>query len=151
MFVPLLHDVGLPAHPCSAVYAFSICRPSLRSSLSSLTDSSGATRESLLSLRINEGLILFWPSYYSLVQVVYESFVLSAFLLLIVQYVANTADSRTAEGALARKDKTRLIIPVNIRPFTQPNLKRSCLSKSSYAVSGIGPLNHTSCTRSNGR
>jgi hypothetical protein len=51
-------------------------------------------------------------SYYELVQIIYESFVLSAFLLLIIQYVATTAASRTAEDALARKDKTKLIFPV---------------------------------------
>lgn len=50
-------------------------------------------------------------TYYSLVEVIYESFVLSAFLLLIIQYVAKTSANRTAEDALARKDKTRLIIP----------------------------------------
>ncbi|KAG8827697.1 hypothetical protein FS842_008317 [Serendipita sp. 407] len=50
-------------------------------------------------------------TYYSLVEVIYESFVLSAFLLLIIQYVAQTAASRTAEDALARKDKTKLPIP----------------------------------------
>ncbi|KIM30457.1 hypothetical protein M408DRAFT_328045 [Serendipita vermifera MAFF 305830] len=50
-------------------------------------------------------------TYYSLAQVIYESFVLSAFLLLIIQYVATTSANRTAEDALARKDKARLIFP----------------------------------------
>ncbi|CAG7850779.1 SubName: Full=Uncharacterized protein {ECO:0000313/EMBL:CCA73435.1} [Serendipita indica DSM 11827] len=49
--------------------------------------------------------------YYSLVEIIYEAFVISAFLLLIIQYVAATAASRTAEDALARKDKTKLPIP----------------------------------------
>ena len=55
-------------------------------------------------------LILIY-SYYSLVQVIYEAFTISAFLMLPIQFVASTAASQTAEGALERKDKTRLPIP----------------------------------------
>lgn len=39
---------------------------------------------------------------------------LSAFLLLVIQYVAATAATRTAEDALARKDKSKLPIPVSL-------------------------------------
>jgi hypothetical protein len=57
-------------------------------------------------------------SYYELVEVIYESFVVSAFLLLLIQYVAKTTATRTAEAALARKEKARLIFPVCKRKLT---------------------------------
>ncbi|KAH9970660.1 organic solute transporter Ostalpha-domain-containing protein [Russula compacta] len=50
-------------------------------------------------------------TYYSLVESVYEAITLSAFLLLLVEYVASTAAGHTAEGALARKDKKSLPFP----------------------------------------
>ncbi|KAJ7703145.1 DUF300-domain-containing protein [Mycena rosella] len=51
-------------------------------------------------------------TYYSLVEVVYEALTLSAFLLLLIEYVADSATGHTAENALARKDKTRLLFPL---------------------------------------
>jgi hypothetical protein len=74
--------------------------------------SSAAIRTFSCSLSSRRILTIASLSYYSLVEVIYESFVLSAFLLLVIQYVAKTSANRTAEGALARKDKTKLIIPV---------------------------------------
>lgn len=50
-------------------------------------------------------------TYYSLVEVAYESITLSAFLLLLIEYVASTATGHSADGALARKDKSSLPIP----------------------------------------
>ncbi|KAI0059151.1 DUF300-domain-containing protein [Artomyces pyxidatus] len=50
-------------------------------------------------------------TYYSLIQVVYEAITLSAFLLLLIEYVASTAAGHSAEGAIARKDKKKLPIP----------------------------------------
>ncbi|KAG9076527.1 hypothetical protein FS749_011701 [Ceratobasidium sp. UAMH 11750] len=50
-------------------------------------------------------------TYYSFAVVVYEAFTISAFLLLIIQYVANTSSGKTAEGALERKDKKKLPLP----------------------------------------
>lgn len=50
-------------------------------------------------------------TYYSLVEVVYESITLSAFLLLLIEYVASTAHGHSAENALLRKEKTKLPFP----------------------------------------
>ncbi|KAJ7287484.1 DUF300-domain-containing protein [Mycena rebaudengoi] len=51
-------------------------------------------------------------TYYSLVQVIYEALTLSAFLLLLIDYVADSASGHNAEYALARKDKRRLLVPL---------------------------------------
>ncbi|EUC64468.1 polysaccharide lyase family 1 protein [Rhizoctonia solani AG-3 Rhs1AP] len=50
-------------------------------------------------------------TYYSFVVIIYEAITISAFMLLIIQYVASTSSGKTAEGALARKDKEKLPIP----------------------------------------
>ncbi|CAE6406203.1 unnamed protein product [Rhizoctonia solani] len=50
-------------------------------------------------------------TYYSFVVIIYEAITISAFMLLIIQYVASTSSGKTAEGALARKDKDKLPIP----------------------------------------
>jgi len=50
-------------------------------------------------------------TYYSFVEVAYEAVTLSAFLLLLIEYVAATASGHKAESAIARKDKTALPIP----------------------------------------
>lgn len=50
-------------------------------------------------------------TYYSFTVIIYEAFTISAFLLLIIQYVASTSSGKTAEGALARKDKEKLPLP----------------------------------------
>jgi len=50
-------------------------------------------------------------TYYSLVEVAYEAVTLSAFLLLLIEYVAATAHGQVAENAMARKDKRPLPIP----------------------------------------
>jgi len=50
-------------------------------------------------------------TYYSLIETVYEAVTLSAFLLLLVEYVAATAAGHKAENAVARKDKRPLPIP----------------------------------------
>jgi len=51
-------------------------------------------------------------TYYSFVEVVYEAFTLSAFLLLLIDYVAESAHGHKAENAMARKDKRRLMLPL---------------------------------------
>ncbi|ESK97064.1 transmembrane protein 184c [Moniliophthora roreri MCA 2997] len=51
-------------------------------------------------------------TYYSLVEVAYEAVTLSAFLLLLIEYVAATASNRDAKNALARKDKRKLPMPL---------------------------------------
>ncbi|KAJ7045567.1 organic solute transporter Ostalpha-domain-containing protein [Mycena alexandri] len=51
-------------------------------------------------------------TYYSLVEVVYEAFTISAFLLLLIEYVADSASGHSAENAIARKEKRRLMIPL---------------------------------------
>jgi len=51
-------------------------------------------------------------TYYELVQIVYESITLSAFLLLLIQYVAGSASRHSTEAALARKDKQPLTFPL---------------------------------------
>ncbi|GJJ14453.1 hypothetical protein Clacol_008717 [Clathrus columnatus] len=53
-------------------------------------------------------------TYYSLVQVVYESVTLSAFMLLMIEYVASTASGDKAENALLRKDKQPLPFPFGL-------------------------------------
>ncbi|KAI0280625.1 DUF300-domain-containing protein [Russula aff. rugulosa BPL654] len=50
-------------------------------------------------------------TYYSLIRIVYEAITLSAFLLLLVEYVSSTSIGHSTEGALARKDKRPLPIP----------------------------------------
>ncbi|KZT29990.1 DUF300-domain-containing protein, partial [Neolentinus lepideus HHB14362 ss-1] len=50
-------------------------------------------------------------TYYSLVEVAYEAVTLSAFLLLLIEYVATTAHGHAAENAISRKDKRPLPIP----------------------------------------
>ncbi|KAI9508983.1 DUF300-domain-containing protein [Russula earlei] len=50
-------------------------------------------------------------TYYSLAEAVYEAITLSAFLLLLIEFVASTAIGHSAESALARKDKKRLPLP----------------------------------------
>lgn len=50
-------------------------------------------------------------TYYSLVESAYEAVTLSAFLLLLIEYVADTASERDALKAMERKDKRRLPIP----------------------------------------
>ncbi|KAF8991474.1 hypothetical protein BDQ17DRAFT_1332847 [Cyathus striatus] len=51
-------------------------------------------------------------TYYSLIEVSYEAVTLSAFLLLIIEYVAITAEGHSAEKAIERKDKRPLPLPV---------------------------------------
>ncbi|KAK7057130.1 organic solute transporter Ostalpha-domain-containing protein [Favolaschia claudopus] len=50
-------------------------------------------------------------TYYSLVEVVYEAITMSAFLLLLIEYVADSATGHKAENAIARKDKRPLLMP----------------------------------------
>jgi len=50
-------------------------------------------------------------TYYTLAETVYEAITISAFLLLLVEYVASTAIGHSTEGALARKDKRPLPFP----------------------------------------
>ncbi|KAJ7188182.1 organic solute transporter Ostalpha-domain-containing protein [Mycena filopes] len=47
-------------------------------------------------------------TYYSLV----EALTISAFLLLLIEYVADSASGHSAENAIARKDKRRLLLPL---------------------------------------
>jgi hypothetical protein len=49
--------------------------------------------------------------YYSFIEVAYEAVTLSAFLLLIIDYVAETASGRSTNKALERKDKQALPFP----------------------------------------
>ncbi|OCB90250.1 DUF300-domain-containing protein [Sanghuangporus baumii] len=51
-------------------------------------------------------------TYYELIEVVYEALTLSAFMLLIIEYVAATATDHSASKALERKDKLKLPFPV---------------------------------------
>jgi len=50
-------------------------------------------------------------TYYSLIQVAYEAVTISAFLLLLIEYVAATAAGHSAENAIQRKDKRQLPLP----------------------------------------
>ncbi|KAJ7783231.1 organic solute transporter Ostalpha-domain-containing protein [Mycena metata] len=51
-------------------------------------------------------------TYYSLVQIVYEALTISAFLLLLIEFVADSATGHSAENAIARKEKRRLMMPL---------------------------------------
>jgi len=51
-------------------------------------------------------------TYYSFIQAAYEAVTLSAFLLLLIDYVASTATGHSPHKALERKDKKSLPIPV---------------------------------------
>jgi len=51
-------------------------------------------------------------TYYSLGETIYEAITISAFLLLLVEFVASTATGHSAEGALSRKDKQPLPLPL---------------------------------------
>lgn len=50
-------------------------------------------------------------TYYALAEVAYEAVTLSAFLLLLIEYVAATGSGHSAANALVRKDKHPLPIP----------------------------------------
>ncbi|THU93985.1 DUF300-domain-containing protein [Dendrothele bispora CBS 962.96] len=50
-------------------------------------------------------------TYYSLIEVAYEAVTLSAFLLLLIEFVAATASDHNADSAIQRKDKRPLPIP----------------------------------------
>ncbi|EJF61950.1 organic solute transporter Ostalpha-domain-containing protein [Dichomitus squalens] len=50
-------------------------------------------------------------TYYDLIECVYESITLSAFLLLLIEYVAATAVGHDVDNAILRKDKSSLPIP----------------------------------------
>ncbi|KZT66067.1 DUF300-domain-containing protein [Daedalea quercina L-15889] len=50
-------------------------------------------------------------TYYSLIECVYESVTLSAFLLLLIEFVAATATGHDVDNAIARKDKNKLPFP----------------------------------------
>jgi len=50
-------------------------------------------------------------TYYSLIESAYESVTLSAFLLLLIEFVAATASDHNVDNAIARKDKHKLPIP----------------------------------------
>jgi len=50
-------------------------------------------------------------TYYSFAAIAYEAITLSAFLMLIIEYVAATASGHSAEKAIQRKDKRRLPLP----------------------------------------
>ncbi|RDB25344.1 hypothetical protein Hypma_007883 [Hypsizygus marmoreus] len=51
-------------------------------------------------------------TYYSLIQVVYEAITLSAFLLLLIEFVADSTVVKDPKAALARKEKRRLMLPL---------------------------------------
>jgi hypothetical protein len=50
-------------------------------------------------------------TYYSLIEIVYEAITLSAFLLLLIEYVASTSTGHSTQGALARKGKRSFPVP----------------------------------------
>lgn len=52
-------------------------------------------------------------TYYSFVQVAYEAVTISAFMLLLIEFVAATSYEGRAEAAIVRKDKRALPLPVS--------------------------------------
>ncbi|KAI0690362.1 organic solute transporter Ostalpha-domain-containing protein [Cytidiella melzeri] len=51
-------------------------------------------------------------TYYDLIETAYESVTLSAFLMLLIEFVASTASGNDVKNAIARKDKKALPIPL---------------------------------------
>ncbi|KAF8523464.1 DUF300-domain-containing protein [Hysterangium stoloniferum] len=86
-------------------------------------------------------------TYYSLVEVAYEAVTLSAFMLLLIEYVASTASGDRAENALVRKDKQPLPFPFCFwrfrptKPYFMYTVKWSVMQyvivSPSLAVAGI--------------
>ncbi|KAJ8696826.1 hypothetical protein PTI98_006659 [Pleurotus ostreatus] len=50
-------------------------------------------------------------TYYSLIEVVYEAITMSAFLLLLIDYVAESASGHNVDNAISRKAKSKLLFP----------------------------------------
>lgn len=55
-------------------------------------------------------------TYYSLVEAAYEAVTLSAFILLLVEYVAASTSGNMAERAMERKERRGLPFPVRLLP-----------------------------------
>lgn len=51
-------------------------------------------------------------TYYSLLEIVYEAITLSAFLLLLIEFVADSSVVKDPTEALARKEKQKLVFPL---------------------------------------
>ncbi|KIL60228.1 hypothetical protein M378DRAFT_84054 [Amanita muscaria Koide BX008] len=81
-------------------------------------------------------------TYYSLVQTMYEAVTLSAFLFLIIEYVASTASDHNPENAVARRDKRPLPFPfcfLRYRP-TKPYFMYTKMWIVDLQYTIIGPL-----------
>ncbi|OJA11640.1 hypothetical protein AZE42_04761 [Rhizopogon vesiculosus] len=86
-------------------------------------------------------------TYYSLIEVAYEAVTLSAFLLLLIEFVAATAIDRDATKAMERKDKRPLPIPFccwryrPTKPYFMYTLKWSVLQyvmiRPAVSIAGI--------------
>ncbi|KAJ7226845.1 organic solute transporter Ostalpha-domain-containing protein [Mycena pura] len=86
-------------------------------------------------------------TYYSLVYVAYEAVTISAFLLLIIEFVADTSAGHSAESAMARKDKRPLPFPFCMwryrptKPYFMYTVKWSVLQyvivRPAVSVAGI--------------
>jgi len=86
-------------------------------------------------------------TYYSLIEAAYEAVTLSAFLLLLIEFVAASATGHRAENAIARKDKKRLLVPFccwryrPTKPYFMYTLKWSVLQyvivRPAVSIAGI--------------
>lgn len=86
-------------------------------------------------------------TYYALIEVAYEAVTLSAFLLLLIEFVAATAAGRDATKAIERKDKRPLPIPFccwryrPTKPYFMYTLKWSVLQyviiRPAVSIAGI--------------
>lgn len=86
-------------------------------------------------------------TYYELIEVAYEAVTLSAFLLLLIEFVAATAAGRDATKAIERKDKRPLPIPFccwryrPTKPYFMYTLKWSVLQyviiRPAVSIAGI--------------
>jgi len=86
-------------------------------------------------------------TYYSLVEVAYEAVTISAFLLLLIEYVAATAIGHKAENAIQRKNKRQLPIPFccwryrPTKPYFMYTVKRAVMQyvilRPAVSIAGI--------------
>ncbi|CAE6439273.1 unnamed protein product [Rhizoctonia solani] len=77
--------------------------------------------------------------YISLVFVIYEALALSAFLYLMIQYVANSAESGSVEEILSKKDKARLPPPWLVFQFIIIRPTMSIISIVCHALNVLCP------------
>ncbi|KAJ3507569.1 hypothetical protein NLJ89_g6223 [Agrocybe chaxingu] len=75
--------------------------------------------------------------YYSFIEIAYEAVTLSAFLLLIIEYVAATATGHSTDKALERKDKMPLPIPAYFMYTLKWSILQYVIIRPAASIAGI--------------